>query len=116
MDIDGLNQVLQEISGDDAWPALLVRDATARTGWREWTDEDGAALLERVAAESGDRADLRCFSQHQVAEFLGLSVPKVQELVRREGHPIPHITVGRRLVFPGLLLEEWLREEASLGK
>ena len=117
MDIEALNTFLGTLAGSKAWPPLLVRDPDSPVGWREWTAEDSEALLECASGEmdGGSRGGdgCRCFNQQQLAEVLGMSVPTVMGLIRREDHPIPHIRQGRRILVPGLLLEEWLREEAS---
>lgn len=116
MDNDGLHRFLHSLSGSEAWPPVLVRDQESPIGWRAWAEQDSAALLEWASGElgaSGRRGHDRCFNQKELAEYLGVSVPKVQELLRREEHPIPHIKDGRKILAPGFLLEEWLREGSS---
>jgi len=50
------------------------------------------------------------------AEFLGLSEWSVYDLVRRR--IVPHVRVGRRVLFRKQTLLEWLseQEEASVGE
>lgn len=41
------------------------------------------------------------------AEFLGMAVPRVYERARQG--IIPHVRIGRRIMFDPVMVEEWLR-------
>lgn len=47
-----------------------------------------------------------CYCAKEVAEVIGLSVSTVRKLTR-EGE-LPHIRVGRRILYPVTAIHEWL--------
>ena len=107
---------LRSLSGSDADPPLMVRDPGSALGWRPWTEGDSDALLDWFSDPSeGDslRRSCECFNQKELARYLGVSVPKVTEWLRREDNPIPHLKDGRLILVPAFLLMEWLREESE---
>ena len=49
---------------------------------------------------------LSCYSATEVAKATGLSLSMVRKLTRTGA--IPHIRVGRRILYPILALNEWM--------
>lgn len=52
------------------------------------------------------KAEKMCISAADVSEQTGLSISLVRKLTR--SGEIPHIKVGRRLLYPVAALEDWL--------
>ncbi len=52
-------------------------------------------------------------SVQELASELGISMTKAYELVRREDFPV--IRIGKRILIPVEILNEWLRREAENG-
>lgn len=53
-------------------------------------------------------------SVRELSSALGISIRKAYELVRREDFPV--IRIGKRILVPVELLDEWLRRSARDGK
>lgn len=53
-------------------------------------------------------------SVRELSSALGISIRKAYELVRREDFPV--IRIGKRILVPVELLDEWLRRSACDGK
>lgn len=53
-------------------------------------------------------------SVQELSSALGISIRKAYELVRREDFPV--IRIGKRILVPVELLDEWLRRSARDGK
>lgn len=49
-----------------------------------------------------------CLSAAEVSEMTGLSVSTIRTLTRRG--EIPHIKVGRRILYPLTRIEDWLAQ------
>jgi excisionase family DNA binding protein len=49
----------------------------------------------------------KVYTARQVGRMLGLSKPRIYELLR--SNQIPNIRLGRRVVIPVAAFEEWLR-------
>ena len=113
---EDLLRFLEQQLGTSATPLLLARDPESPTGWRQWTGEDAETLCAWLSAKVEEQATndhhIACYSAKQTAKLVGISMPKLQSLLRRRDHPIPHIRDGRRIIIPLFLLQEWLREEA----
>ena len=110
---------LEQAFGTSATPLLLARDPESPTGWRQWTGEDAETLCAWLSSKVEEQATndhhdhhIACYSAKQTSKRLGVSMSKLQSLLRRRDHPIPHIRDGRRIIIPLFLLQEWLREEA----
>lgn len=54
-----------------------------------------------------------CYKVNDLCRLLGISRPTAYELVHRED--FPKVRVGRRLLIPRVGLEEWLKEQSSIG-
>jgi excisionase family DNA binding protein len=59
-----------------------------------------------------DRNGQGTMTRKQVAEYLNLSIPIVIQLERRSDSPLPSLRVGKRVLYPVKLVEEWLEREA----
>lgn len=53
-----------------------------------------------------------CLSAAEVSERTGLSLSSVRKLTR--SGKIPHIKVGRRVLYPVTALEEWLSNNIAI--
>ena len=53
-----------------------------------------------------------CLSAAEVSERTGLSLSSVRKLTR--SGMIPHIKVGRRVLYPVTALEEWLSNNIAI--
>lgn len=51
-------------------------------------------------------------TRKQVAQYLNISLPMVPRLEQREKNPLPCLRVGRKVLYPVRLVDEWLAEEA----
>lgn len=58
--------------------------------------------------------DARYYGIEQAAEYTGLSVSFLQKLCSRRR--VPHLKVGRRVVFDRTLLDRWLQRRAVLPR
>lgn len=52
-------------------------------------------------------------SVQELASELGISMTKAYELAKREDFPV--IRIGKRILIPVEILNEWLRREADNG-
>lgn len=52
------------------------------------------------------------FRRKEAAQFIGASLPTLDELLHRAENPIPHIQIGRRIMIPVRDLQDWLSAEA----
>lgn len=50
-------------------------------------------------------------TRKQVAQFLNLSIPTIVKLERREENPLPGIRIGKKVIYPATLVNEWLDAE-----
>ena len=69
-------------------------------------------LLDQKASESVTLPNRLCYNVEEAAELVGVSVHKFNGWLKRSDHPVPHFQDGRRIIIPGDMLAEWLREEA----
>lgn len=51
-------------------------------------------------------------NRKEACSYIGISMPILDTLLRRENNPIPHFRIGRRIFIPVDGLNEWLAEEA----
>lgn len=51
----------------------------------------------------------------EAAKALGIGERKLWELTANENSGIPHVRIGRRLVYPVADLQRWLSEKAQKG-
>lgn len=56
-------------------------------------------------------SDRMAYSVGEVTTLLGVSADKVRELVR--GNIIPHKRLGRRIIIPCKLFDQWLNDPES---
>ena len=98
----------------DRYGNLLTKDPESELGWKSWTADDTQALCEWLAdnGNGNDPNGVTCYNQKEAAERVNVSVPKLQEWLRRRNNPLPHVRDGRMIRIPEFLLAEWLREEA----
>lgn len=54
-----------------------------------------------------------CFNAAEVSEQTGISISLVRKLTR--SGEIPHIRVGRRILYPAEALAEWLTQQTVGG-
>ena len=59
--------------------------------------------------DSNDRLALRC---SEVATSLGVSERFIWDLVKRD--EIPHLRIGRRVVFPTRAVSDWMDKQLEL--
>ena len=50
-------------------------------------------------------------TRKDAAEQIGVSLPTLDELLRREVHPIPSVRIGRRVFVMSDDLRQWAAEE-----
>ena len=55
-----------------------------------------------------------CLSAVEVSERTGLSLSSVRKLTR--SGEIPHLRIGRRIIYPAEALAEWLAQNTVGGK
>lgn len=66
--------------------------------------------------------DGKMYTRHDIvtrqgtADLLGIGLSTVDRLINRRDHPLPHIRVGRRVLIPFGMLEDWIKEEAERGR
>ena len=51
-------------------------------------------------------------TRKMASEYLHISLPALDALLRRSENPIPCVRVGRRYIIPVAGLEQWLAEES----
>lgn len=57
-------------------------------------------------------SDIRLFlTRQETAAQMGISLPTLDELLRREVHPIPSVRIGRRVFVMPDDLRQWAAEE-----
>ena len=54
-----------------------------------------------------------CLTADEVAEEIGISVSLVRRLTRFGN--LPHIRVGRRIIYPAAAINSWLAEHTEFG-
>ncbi len=92
---------------------ILVEDPESALGWRLLTKGDVDTLLQLLdqkASESVTLPSRLCYNVEEAAELVGVSVHKFNGLLKRSDHPVPHFQDGRRIIIPGDMLTEWLRD------
>lgn len=52
-----------------------------------------------------------CLNASDVSDFTGLSLSMVRKLTHRG--EIPHIRVGRRILYPTYAIDNWLRQKTT---
>ena len=97
--------------------SLIVKDGESETGLRSWDDQDTAALLAWLAPgrqeETSPGMPRICHNIDETAEIIGVGTQVVQNWLRRDEHPLPHIQHGRRIIIPRFMLMKWIREECD---
>ena len=94
---------------------ILVEDPESELGWRLFTKGDVNTLrqiMDQKARESATLPSKLCYNLEEAAQLVGVSAHKFNGWLKRSDHPIPHIQDGRRIIIPGDMLAEWLRDEA----
>ena len=51
-------------------------------------------------------------TRKQIAQYLNLSIPMVARLERREENPLPCLRVGKKVLYPIRMVDEWLARES----
>ncbi len=54
-----------------------------------------------------------CFSREEAAASVGISLPVLDEFLKRSTDPLPSIRAGRRILIPVNSLTRWLDQEAQ---
>lgn len=52
-----------------------------------------------------------CYSTKEIAEITGLSISTIRKLTRKG--ELPHVKVGRRIIYPVTAVHEWLLANTS---
>ena len=60
-----------------------------------------------------NRTTQMIYSVKDIKEILGAGNSTLQELLSREDDPIPHFRIGRRIVIPCDLFQQWLHSQVS---
>ncbi len=95
---------------------IIVRDPEHPGRLREWDRRDTESLCQWLEGRESPAAQHRiCLSQKQAAEALGVAVQTVQDWLRRDRNPLPHVREGRRVIIPRAALLAWMEEESSPG-
>ncbi len=55
-----------------------------------------------------------CLTAEQVAQELGISVSLVRRLTRNGS--LPHLRLGRRIIYPSAAINSWLADHTEYGK
>ena len=115
---DDWDRFLVGLCGVDVDLFLLVRDPNCDIGWRPWTSDDTQTLCDwSSASQSVDTShELKCYRVKDAAKLLGVSVPKIQQWLRRRDDPIPHVRDERVILIPAFLLRKWLTDESDRTK
>jgi excisionase family DNA binding protein len=51
-------------------------------------------------------------TRKQIAQYLNLSLPMVARLERRKENPLPCLRVGKKVLYPIRMVDEWLARES----
>ena len=65
-------------------------------------------ILEDVAMENKRKV----YSPNEIREFLGVGNSAVWDLLYRSKHPIPHFRIGKKIVIPCDLFDQWMIQRA----
>ena len=94
---------------------ILMEDPESHLGWRLLTKGDVNTLrqiMDQQTSQSDALPNRLCYNVEEAAQLEGVSVHKFNGWLKRRDHPVPHTLDGRRIIIPGEMLEEWLRDEA----
>ena len=53
------------------------------------------------------------YSPKDIKELLGIGNSTIHQLMNREADPIPHFRIGRRIIVPCDLFQEWLVKQVT---
>ena len=83
--------------------------------WRVLTSDEARHLRTALeeASEGAPPAAPLCYNLASAPEAVGVSEHKIISWLRRAVNPLPHIQDVRRIIIPGALLAQWLRDEAA---
>ena len=83
--------------------------------WRVLTSDEARHLRTALeeASEGAPPAAPLCYNMASAAKAVGVSEHKIISWLRRAVNPLPHIQDVRRIIIPGDLLAQWLRDEAA---
>ena len=59
-----------------------------------------------------DRNETGVMTRKQIIKYLNLSAPTIAQLEKRIDNPLPSVRVGKRILYPVRLVDEWLAREA----
>ena len=59
-----------------------------------------------------DKVEKGTMTRKQVAKYLNLSIPTVAQLEQRRENPLPSLRVGKRVLYPVRLVDEWIESQA----
>ena len=83
--------------------------------WRVLTSDEARHLRTALeeASEGAPPAAPLCYNLASAPKAVGVSEHKIISWLRRAVNPLPHIQDVRRIIIPGALLAQWLRDEAA---